>query len=248
MRAFTVLSMLACATISFAIPAPNVADGAVGTVKDVASAGLNQVKDFDNALHGWFQGVEVDGVLPVRRGLDVANVKASVHEDCDCTTIPNIIKDLIEQLKPLLDQLSSLTTETCTVDLVKNILGEVVTILHGAVGAVNALVNKEVSIVLATVNGVLSIVDLCGLIGTLLQLVFGAVGVVIKVVAAADKDVIMPLLCEVVSLVGQLLQIVCSILASTGILSLLLSILTPFLQLITSLGVTDAFAGLGLPL
>jgi hypothetical protein len=123
MRAFTVLSTLACAAVSFAIPLdiPQVADGTVGTVKNIASSGLDQVKEFDNGLHGWFQGVEVDDVVPVARGLDVAGVQDKVHNlaqeatnkaevisrDEQPDTVPDIIEDLVEQLKPLLDQLGT---------------------------------------------------------------------------------------------------------------------------------------------
>jgi hypothetical protein len=170
---------------------------------------------------------------------------------------------------PLFLYTASLNVESYTVDLVKNVLGEIISILRVAVDSVNGLAHKEISAILGTVTSVLSIVNLGGTISTLIQLIFGAIGVVIKVVAAADKDVITPLLGEVVyvspsesilsidtdslisvpsSLIGELLQLVCSIFASTSIISLLLPILTPCVEIIKSLGVTEAFAGLGLPL
>ncbi|THU84984.1 hypothetical protein K435DRAFT_806280 [Dendrothele bispora CBS 962.96] len=227
--AFSLFATFACAAFTYAAP----------------------IQADVNALNVADVHADVPVPLPVNAKVD-ANVAgvAKAHvatRDCDCTTIPNIIVDLTESLKPLAVQLNSLTVENCTLSIVEPIVNDIKGVLSTAISDVQGLVGQPVGTLLKTVDSVLSVTDVLGLVGTLLQIVFGAVSAVLKLVhGLADEGAICKLLGEVLTLVGQLLQLVTGIVG--GLLNLLLPLLTPVLSIITQLGVTQAFSGLGLPL
>ncbi|KAK7468265.1 hypothetical protein VKT23_002775 [Stygiomarasmius scandens] len=227
--AFSVFATLACAALSYAAP----------------------LKADVNALNVADVHADVAVPLPVNAKVDanVANAATAhvVTRDCDCTTIPNILEDLTHSLQPLAAQLNSLTVENATLAIVQPIVEDIKGVLSTAISDVKGLVGQPVGTVLKTVDSILSVTDVLGLVGTVLQIVFGAVSAVLKLVHnVTDGDAICTLLGEVLTLVGQLLQVVTGIVG--GLLSLLLPLLTPVLSIITQLGVTQAFSGLGLPL
>ena len=68
----------------------------------------------------------------------------------------------------------------------------------------------------------------------------------LQVVTVADKDIIAPLLCEIVQLVCVLLKIVLPLVG--GLVSVLLPLLSNIVVVVKALGVLDLFAAVGLNL
>jgi len=91
----------------------------------------------------------------------------------------------------------SLPAENCTVATIEPVIIEIKGILQTAISDVEALVGSALGLVLQTVTGVLSLLDLCNLIATLYNLIFGCFGIVLKVVVSTEYDGVCGLFAEV---------------------------------------------------
>ncbi|KAF5337601.1 hypothetical protein D9758_014930 [Tetrapyrgos nigripes] len=227
--AFSIFATLACAAVSFAAPVNVGAEALNGVV------GVGAKVDLPVALP------------PAGVAVNANPVAAAAVSTRDAATVPDIIQDLTTSLQPLVAQLNSFTTENISLSVVQPILEDVKGVLNTAITDVQALAGQPVNTLLQTVNGVLSLTDVIGLLTTVISLVFGAVHTVLTLVnGLTDANVITSLLGEVVALVGQLLQVLVGVVG--GLLGLVVPLLTPVLTIVSQLGVTQAFSGLGLPL
>ncbi|KAF8906712.1 hypothetical protein CPB85DRAFT_870543 [Mucidula mucida] len=155
----------------------------------------------------------------VEKGLALRDVEAR----CGCKTLPTIVTDLTVDLTVTLTPLIFGTADNITVEIVTPIIQEAESIIVSAIADVKLLVGETVEVVLTSTTGVLALVDIAGLLCTLITLIFGAVSAVLSVVVAAEKDLIAPLLCELLTLVAQLLQLVLSLVS--GLLAVLLPLI-----------------------
>ncbi|KAK7457111.1 hypothetical protein VKT23_010412 [Stygiomarasmius scandens] len=186
----------------------------------------------------------------VAQNAKVASVdlpKVLPRAQCDCTTIPNIFADVKDQLNPLLNQINSLNSQTCTLAVISGILGQVKNILKGACGQLGALNGKSVEQLLGSVTGTLSMSEFSNLCGVFFKLVFGAITTIIQLASSSpDKDAITGLCGEVVSIFAQIINLLISLLinlgASSGFLAIILPILMPFIQIISQTGAAQAFS------
>ncbi|KAK0217067.1 hypothetical protein IW262DRAFT_167236 [Armillaria fumosa] len=142
---------------------------------------------------------------------------------CGCTPLPDLITTAVAQLTVVLGPVQSVTSENCTAEILAPIFEETVNILDTTLSEVQLLVGLAIEVILSTGSGVLSIVDLCSLLTTLINLICGVVALVIKLVAIADREV-------VYNLLGQIIILLCKILAAVvglvdGVLVLLTTIL-----------------------
>ncbi|KAK7440040.1 hypothetical protein VKT23_017291 [Stygiomarasmius scandens] len=165
----------------------------------------------------------------------------SIHARCDtgCKSLPDIITGVTVEITPLIDELKSLSAVDCTIEKITPIVDEMKVILSGAIVDVKALVGVSLSVVLTTANGVLSLIDLCNLIATLYTLIFGAFGIVLKLVATVEYNGVCGIFAEVGFLLATLLHLIISIVG--GILFILQPLLTVCLSVIVQIGCSSAF-------
>ncbi|PBK71288.1 hypothetical protein ARMSODRAFT_1017201 [Armillaria solidipes] len=181
--------------------------------------------------------------------LETSLATRTLDARCGCTPLPALITDTVTKVNVVLEPVKHVTSENCTAEILVPIFEEVVDILGVTLSQVQLLVGLAIEVILSTGNGVLSVVDLCGLLTTLINLICGVVALVIKLVAVVDREVVFNLL-------GQIIILLCQILAAVvglvdGVLVLLTTILVNIvlpLILNLSLGVIlkDVLTTLGL--
>ncbi|KAF5391231.1 hypothetical protein D9757_003037 [Collybiopsis confluens] len=161
---------------------------------------------------------------------------------CLCQDIHSIITDVTTTLTPIVAELTYITHENCTVEVLTPIVGEIKQVLSTAITEVNALTGKTAVTLLTTVDGVLlTVTDVAALVVALLNLIFGALAVVLKVVTEVNVAAVIGLLCEVVEVVAELLQAILSVVG--GLLVVLLTLLGDVVfSVIATLGLTSQFA------
>jgi len=202
------------------------------------------------------------------------DVQVAARGGCSsCKSLPDIIVDVTLQVTPHVDYLSSfyflpvlsvfnclpesLPAEQCTVETIKPVIVEIKGILQTAISDVEALVGSALDLVLHTVTGVLSLLNLCKLIATLYNLIFGCFGIVLKAVVSAEYDGVCALFAEVGSviispfvtskadllynsvLLGTLLKLIIDLVG--GVLAIVQGLLAALLPTITVIGCKDSF-------
>ncbi|KAG7439828.1 uncharacterized protein BT62DRAFT_938617 [Guyanagaster necrorhizus] len=157
---------------------------------------------------------------------------------CGCTPLPQLVNNLITDLAVVLEPVQYVTSGNCTAEILKPILEDAINILGTALTDVQALVGLTTDVVLSTGSGVLSVVDLCGLLTILINLISGVVALVIKLVAVVDKEVVCNLLGQIVILLCKILAVVVGLVDSVLVLlvTLLNNVVLPLI-LNLSLGV-----------
>ncbi|KAK7443565.1 hypothetical protein VKT23_015738 [Stygiomarasmius scandens] len=168
------------------------------------------------------------------------DVQVAARGGCSsCKSLPGIIVDVTLQVTPHVDYLKSLPAEQCTVETIKPVIVEIKGILQTAISDVEALVGSALDLVLHTVTGVLSLLNLCKLIATLYNLIFGCFGIVLKVVVSAEYDEVCALFAEVGVLLGTLLKLIIDLVG--GVLAIVQGLLAALLPTITVIGCKDSF-------
>lgn len=155
--------------------------------------------------------------------LETSLAARTLDARCGCTPLPVLLPSVITKLTLVLEPVQHVTSENCTAEILGSTFEEVVDILDTTLSEVQLLVGLSIEVILSTGNGALSVVDLCGLLTTLINLICGVVALVIKLVAIADREV-------VYNLLGQIIILLCKILAAVvglvdGVLVLLTTIL-----------------------
>ncbi|KAI0338314.1 hypothetical protein BDW22DRAFT_1348465 [Trametopsis cervina] len=168
------------------------------------------------------------------------------------SSIPQIVASLTAEVTPLADKLESIATVNATIEILTPILDDLKTVINGAIEDVHALTGKPLNIILATVDGTatVTVAELAQVLGGLFNLVFGALGTVLKVAKSIGANDVVPLLAEVATLVVALLQAVLGLVGGIvgGLLVALAPTLGSLLDILSGLGVTQLLSGLGINL
>ncbi|KAK7454053.1 hypothetical protein VKT23_011566 [Stygiomarasmius scandens] len=179
---------------------------------------------------------------PISNGLVAVEAR-----DSGVTSVPQILQRVTGDLQPIVDQLFYITSDNNTASIVNPILGDVKVILGGAISDVKALTSATADAALDTVN--YTVQDLAPLIAVVVNLVLIALGKVLQLLSVAEYQLIFPVLCEVGTLVGNLLTLILAIVDAKGTLAVLLATLLPLihrvLAIIVNLGITSVFSSLG---
>ncbi|KAJ3712932.1 hypothetical protein C8R42DRAFT_727676 [Lentinula raphanica] len=172
----------------------------------------------------------------------VTPVSNSLEARCLCQDVHSIIVDVTTTITPLVEELTYITTENCTVEILTPIVTDIKVALCGAITQVKGLTGFTLTTVLTTVDGVvLTLFEVAELVCALLTLIFTALAAVLKVVATSEAVAVSELLCEVVELVATLLQLICNLVG--GLLAILLPLVGEIVfTVIASLGLTAKFA------
>ncbi|KAJ3999109.1 hypothetical protein F5050DRAFT_1710012 [Lentinula boryana] len=172
----------------------------------------------------------------------VSPASNALEARCLCQDIHSIIVDVTTTITPLVEELTYITAENCTVEILTPIIGEIKVVLTTAITEVKGLTGFTLTAVLTTVDGVvLTLAEVAELVCVLLTLIFGALAAILKVVTRAEAAAVAELLCEVVALVATLLELICNLLG--GILAILLPLVGEIVfTVIASLGLTAQFS------
>ncbi|KAK0186668.1 hypothetical protein F5146DRAFT_1004744 [Armillaria mellea] len=172
-----------------------------------------------------FAGVQAAPAPALETSLAIRTLDAR----CGCTPLPELITGVIAKLTVVLEPVQHVTSENCTAEILVPIFEEVVDVLGTTLSEAQLLVGLAIEVILSTGSGLLSVVDLCGLLTTLINLVCGVVALVIKLVAIVDREVVYNLLGQsnilatVVGLVDGVLVLLTTILVNI-ILPLILNL------------------------
>ncbi|KAL0063167.1 hypothetical protein AAF712_009961 [Marasmius tenuissimus] len=196
--------------------------------------------------------------LPTGNALDLTKgplIPKARHEQ----TCAEAIVDITAKVALAIQPLTYITKDNCTVDNIKPHVVEVKTILEGGVklvaditvgvvpsaqAGINGILSGNIASIFSIGGSVLAVVDIAGLLAVLLKVVFVALGAVLKVVADADKDVVVALLCEVAVLVVAMLKIVLPLVG--GLVAALLPLCADIVVVLKALGILHLFAPMGL--
>jgi len=154
------------------------------------------------------------------------------------------------EIAPLAQSLLYVNKQNGTADVIKPILGKIITPLNATL---NQLVNFQhlglsVDTLLTAVDGVskLTVGGLAGIVGGDLSILFKALGAVTTNAASDIKADLVPIVTSVGILVGQILTVVLNLVA--GLLASLGPILVDVGGVLNSLGLGPIFAALGIKL
>ncbi|KAF5393309.1 hypothetical protein D9757_000482 [Collybiopsis confluens] len=169
------------------------------------------------------------------------NALEARHAGCECHDIQSVIYTATTAITPLVQKLLYIRSDNCTTEVLTPVLAEIKVVLTTTIADVKGLVGYSTTAILTTINGVvLTVADVAGLVCGLLNLIFGAVYVVLKVVASVDAAVIKPLLIEVLKIVAELLH--CILCLIDGLLIALLRIVGGvIIQVIVLLEIKSVF-------
>ncbi|THU99005.1 hypothetical protein K435DRAFT_777192 [Dendrothele bispora CBS 962.96] len=165
---------------------------------------------------------------------------------CGCSPLPAVIATLETSVTPLVYELHYMTKDNCTAAAVTPIVADIKVAVNVAIADVKVLAGVGIETVLATSTGVLAVVDVAKIVAGVICLIFNAVGYILTIVVAAERDAVCALLAEVIVLVGTLLQLILSLVG--GLLVCLLPLITNVLYVAVRLNVAGVFAFLGISL
>lgn len=155
-------------------------------------------------------------------------------------SLVGIVTDVTVEITPIVAELSAVTKDTCTVEVVKPIAAKIVAVIDVAIKDVIKLKDYPVESVLKSVDGVLTVKEFCGLLGALLNLIFTAIAVVLSLLVKLEGEVF-DLLCLIGITVGRLLHCILEVLASVTVqvLAILCQILAVHFWVIVKLRLND---------
>ncbi|KAL0959366.1 hypothetical protein HGRIS_014620 [Hohenbuehelia grisea] len=191
-----------------------------------------------------FDAVDIDALVEVITGpVSAFNAKQNVARQLDGTpvapilallgaaklprselrSLPVILADVQAKVKTHTDKLAALVSAEVTVEVLTPIVKEISAILISATAEVKLLIGLPLEVVLAVSGKVLTITECAHIVVGVVELILLALAGVLKVVAVAKVDVILPLLTGVGLLVGELLA--CIFLAVHGLLAVVLTLI-----------------------
>ncbi|KAF9255068.1 hypothetical protein L218DRAFT_1082026 [Marasmius fiardii PR-910] len=226
MRSFTFFATLATAALSFASPIVNGVGAAAGEINHVAKGAAA-------------------GAAHVGRSCGA----------CEGRTVPVILNQVTVDIQVAIQPFTYITKDNCTVAHITPVVTEVKKILSVAIGECTTVTAGVVPVATGVLSGaiaaiftisgkVLSLVDIAGILALLCKIIFTALNCVLKVVAEADKQVILPLLRDIVFVLCQLLGLVLGLLG--GLLQCLLPLIVEIGVVVKALGVADICATVGI--
>ncbi|KAI0777404.1 hypothetical protein BD413DRAFT_516342 [Trametes elegans] len=156
-------------------------------------------------------GIQAESETELKAGLNVPDLRRT-----EVPSLATIFADVHVELDLKLDALIHVTAENATVEALSPILADVTGILSGLVTDVQGLVGKDLTVILATVDGTaqLAVNDVVTLVGGLVQVVLSAVAAVLTVLNGNVPGALAQLIGTVVQLVASLLTVVVSLLGA----------------------------------
>ncbi|KAG7086113.1 hypothetical protein E1B28_003627 [Marasmius oreades] len=171
---------------------------------------------------------------------------------CDCyqSPLPVVIDDCTSKITPLIQKLKSLDASDITSANIKPIADEIKSVLTDGIGHLNLLAkgNAEVSLILSTGNGTLSVSDSATLLAGLVNLVLGGVKAVLKLVALSDSTDVIVIFADLSVTLAEFLKISVSLVVDGGLLVAVLPLIKESLGVVLILGIPSYFHFLGLDL
>ncbi|KAF8839799.1 hypothetical protein BDN67DRAFT_1012038 [Paxillus ammoniavirescens] len=241
MHSFSTLSILFTAALSvFTNAAPIIPSGvnlgdALSTpeLSGVPSTGLN-LRAADTVVS--------DAVKSIESKVTTLNTRE------DSPSVAVIFNNVMIEITPYTEQLTYLVPENATVAIITPIVASIKSSLVAAIPQLQALVGQEVSIILAPVEGevTLTVTELAKIIGADLCIIFTALGAVLKVVLGEVRSEVLPILTDLGCTITELLEIVVTLVG--GIVASLVPLLAPIVGVLSVLELDDFAALLGLSL
>ncbi|KAJ6555161.1 hypothetical protein DFH09DRAFT_1318350 [Mycena vulgaris] len=162
----------------------------------------------------------------------------------ELVALPAILTQLVADLTPVTTLLSSIDISNATAEVVTPLTDEIQSIISAAVTEVNALAGSPVSTILATADGVLSVVETGQLLAPVLSIVSAAVGEVLTVVDSTPAGaIIQPLLNDVTGVLGTLLSTAAPLV--NGLLDVVVPLVQPVIATLDNLGLGPVVGLLG---
>ncbi|KAG1765722.1 hypothetical protein EV702DRAFT_1050917 [Suillus placidus] len=233
MRSFITLTVLltaVCSTFTSAAPI---------SLPDVSVPSVSSVKSDVSSL---YKELSLPGrEIKIRSSGDIA-------VEIPIPSVAVVFTTVFTQIQPLTDQLTFITANNATVAAISPVIAQIKTQLTSAVSQLQALVGQDSSVILAPVEGTVSLTvdELAALIASDLCLLFTALGAVLKVVIGDVRAEVLPILTDLGCDVVSILKIVVTLVA--GIVASLSPLLAPVVAIIASLGLSDLLSLLGLSL
>jgi len=160
-------------------------------------------------------------------------------EDSKC--LESVLSGVVIELSPIKEQITQLNTVVVTVDLVEPILADIKGILECAIVDVKALAEIDINVALhsVTTGVLLDVKGVAVLLSGVLHIVCFLLQLVLQIVTGAVKDTVLPLVLEILCLVGDLVAVVLSLVACllTGVLAALLPLIGDLVSFIYVLNV-----------
>ncbi|KAL0575727.1 hypothetical protein V5O48_006240 [Marasmius crinis-equi] len=157
-------------------------------------------------------------------------------------SIVTIVNNATTVITPLIEKLTGLGASDCTADNIRPIVVEIQAVIKVAIEQITLLVGAGVEVVLASGSSVISVGDCGKLIGDLINLIFGACGGVLKIVASGEYKVVIGLFVELGICIGDFVKSCTQVVTFDGGL---VAVLTPLIQtslsLCVTLGIKDNF-------
>ncbi|EEB90395.1 hypothetical protein MPER_11406, partial [Moniliophthora perniciosa FA553] len=169
--------------------------------------------------------------------------QCSALPDSGIVSVVTIVSEINVKITPLVETLKSLSASDCNADKLGPIVTEIKAIFVAAIAQVKILVGAKVETVLASGCGqVISVSEFSVLFGALINLIFGAISVVIKTAGSAQASVVISIFVELGVCIGEFIQVVCSAVTfEGGLIVILLPIIKVSLGVCITLGITASF-------
>jgi len=200
---------------------------------------------------------EGNGKLDVRTKLDVRDaglldVKLGVklRSDEEPKGLDSVLSDVVDAVTPIVKKITDLETVECTVEILEPILKDVKGILEAAIKAVEHLLTLPVDEALksATTGLLIDVKDLAKLVAAVIRVVICLIQAVLAIVSGVVKDGVLPLLCEIGELLGNLLSLVVKLVSTLlkGLVAEVLLLIADLVKVILGLDLKVVIQVLGL--
>ncbi|KIJ64021.1 hypothetical protein HYDPIDRAFT_168121 [Hydnomerulius pinastri MD-312] len=214
--------------------------GVTGELSGVTNE-LNTVTGGLN-LRGVDTSVVTDAVKAIESKVETLGARATTP------SVAVVFSTVMTEITPYTEQLTYIVPQNATVAIITPIVASIKGSLTAAIPKLQALVGQELSVILAPVEGevTLTVAALAKIVATALCLIFTAIGAVLKIVVADVSVEVLPILADLGCTVTALLQVVVPLVG--GLVAALLPLLAPVVGIISTLGLTDLSSLLGLSL
>jgi hypothetical protein len=169
------------------------------------------------------------------------NAVAPRHLESEVRPLPTILAGVINEVTPLVAELGTITKENCEFDVISPIAETIIEVLHSAAEEIKGLVDCPVSTIFGNVDGAVDLKALAHLLGSLLTLIFTAVGAILNILGDAihtPGSAVYNVLCNLGMAVEELLKIVFIVVGglAAALLAALLPLISKVVPVILALG------------
>jgi len=131
---------------------------------------------------------------------------------CVCQDIQSIITEVTTVLTPLLEELSSITSDNCTAAVLEPIIEEISVALNEAISQVTAVAGETLTSILTTVDGVvLTVSEVAEQVSELLTLIFTAFDELMRIVLTEHTAEVVELIDKSVVIIAHLVLVIADV-------------------------------------